>query len=91
MKKNRKNREELYPQVENWADAPEAYQLIPLKEGEFTIIVDPNTGRGVCLIVKTKNTLRFHSYIDGFRFKENFKKVMPMELVERSNERRNSF
>ena len=90
MKKNRKIKEELYPQVENWADAPEAYQLIPLKEGEYTVIVDPSTGRGVCLIVKSKNSLRFHSYIDGFRFKGDFKKVMPMELSERFKERRNS-
>lgn len=77
---------EKYSLVEEWDDAPERFQNLLLKEGEFTTIVDPHTGMGLYLVACLRNTIRCHAYLDGERFKENFKRVTFLELNERAKE-----
>ena len=77
---------EKYAPVEEWGEAPIAFQNLLLKDGEFTTIVDPHTGMGLYLLACLKNTIRCHAYLDGERFKENFKRVTFLELNERAKE-----
>jgi len=84
--KKRRNQTESYPPVEDWSDAPERFRSLLLKEGEYTPIIDPHTGMGLYLIACLRNTIRCHAYLDGERFKEDFKRVTFLELNERAKE-----
>jgi len=78
---------EKYSLVEEWSEAPDNFKNLLLREGEFTTIVDPHTGTGLYLIARLRNTIRCHAYLDGERFKENFKRVTLVELNERAKDR----
>ena len=78
---------EKYAPVEEWVAAPDGFQKLLLRDGEFTTIVDPHTGMGLYLIACLRNTIRCHAYLDGERFKENFKRVTLVELNERAKDR----
>lgn len=75
---------EKYAPVEEWGEAPITFQKLLLRDGEFTTIVDPHTGMGLYLLACLRNTIRCHAYLDGERFKENFKRVTFLELNERA-------
>ena len=77
---------EKYAPVEEWGEAPTTFQKLLLKDGEFTTIVDPHTGMGLYLLACLRNTIRCHAYLDGERFKEDFKRVTFLELNERAKE-----
>ena len=78
---------EKYAPVEEWGEAPTTFQKLLLRDGEFTTIVDPHTGMGLYLLACLRNTIRCHAYLDGERFKENFKRVTLVELNERAKDR----
>jgi hypothetical protein len=77
---------EKYAPVEEWGEAPTTFQKLLLRDGEFTTIVDPHTGMGLYLLACLRNTIRCHAYLDGERFKEDFKRVTFLELNERAKE-----
>jgi len=85
MKKQKKL--EKYSPVEEWKDASNRFPDLPLNDGEYTVIIDPNTGLGLYLVAQLKNTVRYHTYLDGgVKFNGNFKKVTPLEISERKKE-----
>ena len=77
---------EKYGLVEEWGEAPDRFKNLLLKEGEFTTIVDPHTGTGLYLLACLRNSVRCYAYLDGEKFKENFKRVTLVELNERAKE-----
>ena len=81
---------ESYGTVEEWYEAPDKFRSILLKDGEYTIVIDPNTGAGLYLVARLRNTVRYHAYLDGgVKFNDDFKKVTPLELSERAKEKEN--
>ena len=77
---------EGYALVEEWGDAPANFGGLPLRNGEYTVIVDPHTGRGLYLVANMKDSIRCTSYLDGVKFKGDFKMVTLRELNERAKE-----
>ena len=83
----RKLQKETYLPVEEWRESPERFRNLKLQDGEYTIIVEPQTGVGLYLVARLRNTFRYHPYLDGsVKFNENFKKISPLELRERAKE-----
>jgi len=78
-RKKRKIMKEYYAPVEEWVEAPACYANLPLKDGEYTVIVHAS-GIGLYLVAKTKNIVRYCTYLDGVRFEENLIKVSPFKL-----------
>lgn len=88
--KGKRLSKESYGTVEEWYEAPDKFRSILLKDGEYTVIIDPNTGAGLYLVARLRNTVRYHAYLDGgVKFNDDFKKVTPLELSERAKEKEN--
>lgn len=86
-KKREGPKSETYDPVEEWVYAPDNFRGLPLKEGEYTVIVDPHTGIGLYLVAKLKNLLHYTAYLDGIQFKGNFKRITFVELNNRIKEK----
>ena len=56
--KSKKSKKERYAPVEEWREATERFRNLPLKDGEYTVIIDPRTGMGLYLVAKLRNTFR---------------------------------
>ena len=84
--KGKKNKKEAYSPVEEWRDATEKFRNLPLKDGEYTVIIDSRTGMGLYLVAKLRNTFRSCAYMSGYDFKDAFNKVSPMEIDKRTKE-----
>ena len=82
----RKNQREKYVPVEEWTSAPDRFKGLMLGEGEYTIVVDPQTGMGLYLVARLRNIVRYHTYLDGVQFKGELKRITMMELQERAKE-----
>jgi len=74
---------EYYLPMEQWFEAPERYANLPLNNGEFTVIIDSTTGRGLYLIAKMKGVVRYTAYLDSVKFDEGFTKVSPEKIHQR--------
>ena len=77
---------EKYAPVEEWGEAHGYYQDKPLKEGEYTKIIDNTNGQGICILARFKNLLRSHPYLNGVKFKTELIEISPMEIHEREEE-----
>jgi hypothetical protein len=84
--KVRRLQQENYPPVEEWPDALNRFEDLLLKDGEYTVIVDPHTGMGLYLVAKLNNSVRCTAYLDGTEFKGEFKRITSVELKERNKE-----
>jgi hypothetical protein len=82
----RKIQKEKYVPVEEWTSAPDRFKGLNLGEGEYTIIVDPQTGMGLYLVARLRNIVCYHTYLDGVEFKERLKRITMIELQERAKE-----
>jgi hypothetical protein len=82
----RKNQREKYVPVEEWTSAPDRFRGLKLAEGEYTVIVDPQSGMGLYLVARLRNIVRYHTYLDGVQFKERLKRITMIELQERAKE-----
>jgi len=82
----RKIQKEKYVPVEEWTSAPDRFKGLNLSEGEYVIIVDPQTGMGLYLVARLRNIVRYHTYLDGVQFKGGLKRVTMIELQERTKE-----
>jgi hypothetical protein len=74
---------EGYEPVQNWAEVPDCYSNLLLREREYTVIIDPRTGRGVYVIARLGNVIRYTAYIDRSPMKQGFLKVPFQELKQR--------
>ena len=83
----RKFQKEKYIPVEEWTSAPDRFNSLMLNEGEYTIIVDPQTGMGLYLVARLRNAFRYHTYLDGVQFKGELKRITMIELQERAKEK----
>jgi len=72
-----------YEPVKDWTEAPDPYSRFPLNDREYTVIIDPHTGRGVYVVARLGNVTRYSAYIDGSPMKQGFTKVSPQELRRR--------
>ena len=81
-----KNQKEKYAPVSEWGNAPERFKGLMLNVGEYTVIVDPQTGMGLYLVARIESSLRFHAYMDEYEFCGDFKRITPMELRQRVKE-----
>lgn len=77
---------EKYAPVEEWSETYGYYQDKPLKEGEYTKIIDSTNGQGICILARFKNLLRSHPYLNGVKFKTELIEISPMEIHEREEE-----
>ena len=56
---------QLYPPVSDWRLAGPQFQNYPLKNGEFTVIVNRTTGRSYHVVACDHGQIKQTSYIDG--------------------------
>ena len=84
--KSKKSKKERYAPVEEWREATERFRNLPLKDGEYTVIIDPRTGMGLYLVAKLRNTFRSCAYMSGYEFKDAFKMITPTEIDKRTKE-----
>ena len=82
----RKDEEENYPPVEEWDVARQPYDGLMLRNGEYTVIASPRTGRGLYLVARENGINKVTSYIDGVKFVEKFCRVPITVLNERARE-----
>ena len=76
-----------YEAVKDWTEAPDCYSELPLKDREYTVIIDPHTGRGTYVVAKVGNIVRYTAYIDGSSLNQGFKRVSPQELGQRKQKK----
>ena len=72
-----------YDPVREWVEAPKIYSGLPLKNGEYTVIVDPHTGIGIYVVARIGNVTRYSAYIDGRSLNQGFVRISPQELKQR--------
>ena len=75
MKRKKLQAEESYAPVELWQEAPEQYNHLGINNGEYAIIIDSHTGRGIYVVAKVKGVVRYCAYTDGNRVVNGFQKV----------------
>jgi len=72
---NARFHENSYPPVEEWVQAPDHYKNLGLNNGEYTIITDLRTGRGIYVVARVEDIIRYCVYMDGNLHVEGFQKV----------------
>lgn len=56
---------QTYPPLSEWRKAESQFQNYPLKNGEFTVVVNRTTGRSYHVVACDHGQIKQTSYIDG--------------------------
>ena len=76
---------QIYPPVSDWRPAEPQFQSYPLKNGEFTVVVNSMTGRSYDVVACDHGQLKQTSYIDGGDISSiKLTRVSSQELYKRS-------
>lgn len=74
---------EIYPPVSQWRIAEAQFQELPLKNGEFTIPINPKNGQAYHIVACRRNRILQTTYIDDCPFPSGMKRVTLPELENR--------
>ena len=75
--------EKINPPYKQWRRAEAQFQELPLKNGEFTIPINPKNGQAYHIVACRRNKIIQTTYIDGYSFPSRMKRVTLPELEKR--------
>ena len=78
---------ENYPPLSQWRKAEQKFQNVPLKENEFTLVVNPKNGQAYHVLARKGNKILQTSHLDGGIFPSGMTKVSPLELTKREQKK----
>lgn len=78
---------ENYPPLSQWREAEAKFKKLPLKNGEFMLLINPQNGQALNLIARDKGEMKQTPHIDGIGFSSltnvGMRKVSALELEKR--------